>query len=166
MSNLFWLTDEQMTRLKPFSPKSHGHPRVDDRRVLSGIIFVSRNGSRWCDVPKEYGRSAQDPLQSLEAMERDGRLRPDLRGAGVGRSRANAHHDQRDRPEGAPHSVEPSGEKRGRGRLIGRTRGGMNTRLHAVTDTRGRPIKFFMSAGQVSDYTGAAALVGALTAGE
>lgn len=111
MSNLFWLTDEQMTRLKPFSPKSHGHPRVDDRRVLSGIIFVSRNGSRWCDVPKEYGRSAQDPLQSLEAMERDGRLRPDLRGAGVGRSRANAHHDQRDRPEGAPHSVEPSGEK-------------------------------------------------------
>lgn len=42
----------------------------------------------------------------------------------------------------------------------------MNTRLHAVTDTRGRPIKFFMSAGQVSDYTGAAALVGALTAGE
>jgi hypothetical protein len=37
MSNLFWLTDEQMERLKPFFPKSHGKPRVDDRRVLSGI---------------------------------------------------------------------------------------------------------------------------------
>ncbi len=40
----------------------------------------------------------------------------------------------------------------------------MNTKLHAVTDTNGRPIKFFMSAGQVSDYTGAAALLGDLPA--
>ena len=36
------------------------------------------------------------------------------------------------------------------------------TKLHAVTDTKGRPIRFFMSAGQVSDYTGAAALLGGL----
>ena len=35
--------------------KSHGKPRVDDRRVLSGIIFINRNGLRWCDAPKEYG---------------------------------------------------------------------------------------------------------------
>jgi transposase len=38
-----------------FFPKSHGKPRVDDRRVLSGIIFINRNGLRWCDAPKEYG---------------------------------------------------------------------------------------------------------------
>jgi transposase len=55
MSNLFWLTDEQMERLRPFFPKSHGRPRVDDRRVLSGIIFINRNGLRWCDAPSEYG---------------------------------------------------------------------------------------------------------------
>jgi transposase len=55
MSNLFWLTNEQMERLKPFFPKSHGKPRVDDRRVLSGIIFINRNGLRWCDAPREYG---------------------------------------------------------------------------------------------------------------
>ena len=36
----------------------------------------------------------------------------------------------------------------------------MNTKLHAITDTHGRPIRFFMSAGQISDYTGAAALLG------
>ena len=54
MSNLYWLTDAQMARLKPFFPKSHGKPRVDDRRVLSGIIFINRNGLRWCDAPKEY----------------------------------------------------------------------------------------------------------------
>ena len=34
----------------------------------------------------------------------------------------------------------------------------MNTKLHAVADAKGRPIRFFMSAGQVSDHTGAAAL--------
>ena len=55
MSNLFWLTDEQMERLKPFFPKSLGKPRVDDRRVLSGIIFINRNGLPWCDAPREYG---------------------------------------------------------------------------------------------------------------
>ena len=57
MSNLFWLTDAQMARLESFFPKSHGKPRVDDRRVLSGIIFINRNGLRWCDAPKKYGPS-------------------------------------------------------------------------------------------------------------
>jgi transposase len=68
MSNLFWLTDAQMARLRPFFPKSHGVPRVDDPlpgngllanrergRVLSGIIFINRNDLRWCDAPKEHG---------------------------------------------------------------------------------------------------------------
>ena len=50
MSHLFWLTEEQMVRLQPYFPKSHGRQRVDDRRVLSGIIFVNRNGLRWCDA--------------------------------------------------------------------------------------------------------------------
>jgi len=35
----------------------------------------------------------------------------------------------------------------------------MNTKLHAVTDANGRPLRFFMTAGQISDYTGAAALL-------
>jgi len=57
MADLFWLTEAQMARLSPFFPKSHGKPRVDDRRVLSGIIFVNRNGLRWRDAPAEYGPS-------------------------------------------------------------------------------------------------------------
>ena len=55
MSILFWLTEAQMARLEPFFPKSPGKPRVDDRRVMSGIIFVNGNGLRWCDAPNEYG---------------------------------------------------------------------------------------------------------------
>ena len=57
MSDLFWLTEVQMERLKPFFPRSHGVPRVDDRRILSGIIFINRNGLRWRDAPAAYGPS-------------------------------------------------------------------------------------------------------------
>ena len=55
MSNLFWLSAAQMRRIEPCFPLSHGVPRVDDRRVISGIIFVIRNGLRWRDAPKDYG---------------------------------------------------------------------------------------------------------------
>ena len=54
MSDLLWLTQAQMARLEPFFPKSLGYPRFDDRRVLSGIIFINRNGLRWRDAPREY----------------------------------------------------------------------------------------------------------------
>lgn len=64
--------------------------------------------------------------------------------------------------QGTPHGIEPAGEKGGRGRQIGRTKGGMNTRLHAVADAKGRPIGFYMLAGPVSDYTGAAAPLGSM----
>ena len=55
MSNLFWLSAAQMRRIEPWFPLSHGIPRVDDRRVISGIIFVIKNGLRWRDAPKDYG---------------------------------------------------------------------------------------------------------------
>lgn len=44
-----------MVGLAPFFPKIHGKPRADDLRVLSGIIFINRNGLRWRDAQREYG---------------------------------------------------------------------------------------------------------------
>ena len=55
MSDRFWLTPAQLNRIKPHFPLSHGVPRVDDLRVVSGIIHVIRNGLRWRDAPKDYG---------------------------------------------------------------------------------------------------------------
>lgn len=49
------LTPAQMRRIEPYVPSSHGVPRVDDRRVLSGILFVIRNGLRWRDASAGYG---------------------------------------------------------------------------------------------------------------
>src|SRR5690554_1838415 len=55
MSDLIWLSQAQMRRIEPYFPLSHGVPRVDDRRIISGIIFVIRNGLRWRDAPAAYG---------------------------------------------------------------------------------------------------------------
>ena len=55
MSDFFWLTEAQIERLTPFFPKSRGKPRVDDRRVLSGIIYIQRNGLMCKHAPAAYG---------------------------------------------------------------------------------------------------------------
>ena len=52
----FWLSDAQFARLQPLLPnKVRGVPRVDDRKVISGIIHVIRYGLRWRDAPAGYG---------------------------------------------------------------------------------------------------------------
>ena len=55
-SHHFWLSDKQFARIQPFLPnKPRGVPRVDDRRVISGIIHVIRNGLMWRAAPERYG---------------------------------------------------------------------------------------------------------------
>jgi len=54
--DLFWLTDEQFGRIAPHLPTdTRGKPRVDDRRVISGIVHVLKSGGRWVDAPADYG---------------------------------------------------------------------------------------------------------------
>src|SRR5262249_21702087 len=54
--NHFWLNDRQFTRLAPHLPTdTRGKPRVDDRRVISGIVHVLKSGCRWADAPLLYG---------------------------------------------------------------------------------------------------------------
>ena len=54
--NLFWLSEDQFERLRPLLPdKVRGVARVDDRRVISGIVHVLKSGCRWADAPSEYG---------------------------------------------------------------------------------------------------------------
>ena len=56
MSRLFWLNDEAWAAIEPHLPKNQpGARRVDDRRVISGIVHVLKTGCRWKDCPAEYG---------------------------------------------------------------------------------------------------------------
>lgn len=56
MRDHFWLSNEAWAALEPHLPKNQpGKPRVDDRRVISGILHILKTGGRWRDVPPEYG---------------------------------------------------------------------------------------------------------------
>ncbi len=70
MSNLFYLKQEQLDLIKPYFPPSRGVPRVDDLRVISGIIHVLKRGLQWRDAPREYG--PHKTLYNLYPLEQNG----------------------------------------------------------------------------------------------
>jgi transposase len=156
MGNRFWLTEEQMACLQPFFPKRNRKPRVDDRRVLGGVIFTNRNGLRWRDEPNEYGppKTLYNRWKRWSDKGIFARMMAGLAAEAVPPTMVmiDATYLKAHRAATRLRSKKGwAGDQKDR--LIGRTKGGMNTKLHAD----GRPIRFFMTAGQVSGYTGAAA---------
>src|SRR3546814_7772275 len=57
MADFFWFSDAQWARIEPLLPaNARGKRRVDDRRVLSGIVHALKCGGRWADCPRDiYG---------------------------------------------------------------------------------------------------------------
>jgi len=149
MSVLFLLTPAQMRRIRPHVPLSHGIPRVDDRRVLSGIIFVIRGGLRWRDAPPGYGPHKTLYNRFVRWSVQSHLRRPRRRGR-----RARPPNHRQHAPEGPPHRGQPP-QKGAPDRCIGRTKGGLNAKLHAVCDSQGRPVVMMLSAGQMNDQKGA-----------
>ena len=139
-----------MVRLRPYFPKSRGKPRVDDRRVLSGITFINRNRLRWCDAPADYGppktlynrwKRWSDTGVFARIMMELAEHAPDNKTISIDATHLKAHR-----------TASSLRLKKGCGRLIGQTKGGMHTKLYVVTDTSGRLIRFFITAGQASDH--------------
>lgn len=53
---LYWLSAQEWRRIAPLLPRGRrGAHRVDDRRVISGVVHMLRSGARWRDCPTEYG---------------------------------------------------------------------------------------------------------------
>ena len=157
----FWLSDAQFARLQPLLPnKPRGVPRVDDRRVISGIVHVIRNGLMWRDAPAVYGPH-KTLYNRFVRWSRAG-VFDRIFAALAGGSEATGHRDdRRDASQGAPHRREPA-QKGAVPRRIGRTKGGLNSKLHAVCDGEGKPLILLLTEGQVSDYRGAATVLPAL----
>ena len=63
MSHLFWQNLAQMGRLQSFRPESHRTPRLDDKRMLNGMMFINSNGLRWRDVRAVRGPSKKPYTQ-------------------------------------------------------------------------------------------------------
>ena len=71
------LTDYEWATINPMLPnKPRGVPRVNDRRVLNGILWVLRSGAPWRDLPESFW-AVHDLLQSLRALAQGWRVGPD-----------------------------------------------------------------------------------------
>ncbi|MBT7647846.1 MAG: IS5 family transposase, partial [Rhodospirillaceae bacterium] len=100
-------------------------------------------------------------LQPLHTLEPDGRLQPDICRTGRPGPRAQPDHDRCDPSQGSLDGREHA-KKGALPRRIGRTKGGLNSKLHAVCDGQGWPIIILLSEGQMSDHKGAFLLLASL----
>ncbi|NBU11776.1 MAG: IS5 family transposase [Proteobacteria bacterium] len=160
MEDVFMLSEAQMRRIAPYFPLSHGVPRVDDRRVISGIIFVIKNGLRWRDAPHGYGPH-KTIYNRFVRWSRLGVFNKIL--SELARKAGKPRRLMIDATHLKAHRTAASLLKKGLfPRCIGRTKGGLNSKLHAVCDGLGRPLILLLTEGQMSDYKGAALMLKAL----
>ena len=120
--------------------------------MISGIIFVIRNGLRWRDAPREYGphKTLYNRFVRWSRLGVFDRIFAEL----AVRAAPRSGHDRCDPSEGPSHRGQPA-KKGAVPRRIGRTKGGLNSKLHAVCDGQGTA-HMLLSEGQMSDYNGAA----------
>ncbi|WP_246811259.1 IS5 family transposase [Mesorhizobium sp. AA22] len=157
MDDLLMLSPEQMRRIEPYFPLSHGVPRVDDRRVLSGILFVIRNGLRWRDAPAGYGphKTIYNRFIRWSRMGVFNRILAELaaRAGDPDQLMIDATHLK-------AHRTAASLLKKGLYPIcIGRSRGGLTSKLQVVCDGKGRPLLLYLTEGQANDHKAAAALL-------
>nr|WP_267885119.1 IS5 family transposase [Streptomyces rimosus] len=149
------LSDEEWEFVRPLLPESlRGRKRVDDRRVLNGIVWKFRTGTAWRDVPERYG-----PWQTLHTRFRrwalDGTFERMLQAA---QARADAAGDidwlvSVDSTVVRAHQHAAGARKGGRSPALGRSRGGLTSKIHLACDAVGRPLAFTVTGGNTNDCT-------------
>jgi len=143
------LSDVEWALIAPLLPnKPRGVRRVDDRRVLDGIFWRIRAGAPWRDLPERYGpyTTVYNRYNRWRKAGVWGRLLEALARAGL------ADTQMIDTTSVRVHLHAGSAKKAGASdRFMGRSRGGLTTKLHAVVDAAGMPLKLGLTAGQSHD---------------
>ncbi|MFF5638225.1 IS5 family transposase [Streptomyces sp. NPDC012825] len=154
------LSDVEWEALSGLLPRpSSGRPRLDDRRVLNGIVWKLRTGSAWRDVPERYG-----PWRTLYTRFRrwalDGTFARMLAAVQAERDAAGDIDwlVSVDSTVARAHQHAAGARKKGWGpgdevcdHALGRSRGGLTTKIHLACDGRGRPLGFVLTGGNVAD---------------
>jgi transposase len=140
---------------------TRGVPRVDDRRVISGIVQVLRSGARWIDAPAVYGPRKTLYNRFVRWAAR-GVWRAVFTGPGPVRRTACRAALGRHLRQGP--SLRWRRERGADAQAIGRSRGGHPTKIHTAVDEQGRPVAFELSPGQRGDARVALSLIGDLPA--
>ncbi|WUL28170.1 IS5 family transposase [Streptomyces sp. NBC_00353] len=150
------LSDAEWEFVRPLLPASlRGRKRLGDRRVLNGIVWKFRTGTAWRDVPERYG-----PWATLHTRFRrwalDGTFDRMLRAA---QARADADGDidwlvSVDSTVVRAHQHAAGARKKGlRNPGLGRSRGGLTSKIHLACDAVGRPLSFTVTGGNTNDCT-------------
>ncbi|MFI8200474.1 IS5 family transposase [Streptomyces sp. NPDC085942] len=161
MSVRLVVTDAMWARIEPLMPVDpvRGRPWADHRRTLEAIVWKYRTGSPWRDLPDELG-SFQTAHKRLSRWAKDGTweriLSATLAAAddgddigwtvSVDSTVCRAHqHAAGARKRGHPGPAEPDNHG------LGRSRGGLSTKVHVASDSHARPLAFHITAGQSGD---------------
>jgi transposase len=152
------LTDFEWAAVRPFLPnKPRGVPRVNDRRVLNGIFWVLRSGAPWRDLPETFGpyttcynrfvrwgrAGVWDQIMDALAETHDAAVQM------IDTSVVRVHQ----------HGACIAGNSE---QHMGRSRGGLTTKIHAVVDTNGLPVQLGLTPGEAHDNRLCSALLNEL----
>ena len=155
------LTDHEWSAIKPMLPnKPRGVPRVNDRRVLNGIFWVLRSGAPWRDLPDGFGpyTTCYNRFVRWRRAGVWGRIMGAL---------ATAHDASVQMIDTSIVRVHQHGACiiRNRRQSMGRSRGGLTSKIHAVVDTNGLPVRLALTAGEAHDNRLASKLLSRLKSG-
>jgi transposase len=155
------LADDEWIAIKPMLPnKPRGVPRVNDRRVLNGIFWVLGSGAPWRDLPDKFGpyttcynrfarwRRAGVWIKIMDALA----AAYDPAVQMIDTSIVCVHQ----------HAASIARNKR---QSMGRSRGGLTSKIHAVVDTNGLPVRLALTAGEAHDNRLAGKLLSRLKSG-
>ncbi|MEN3951233.1 IS5 family transposase [Iodidimonas sp. SYSU 1G8] len=158
----FDLTDFEWSVIQPHLPtKVRGVPRADDRKVLNGIFWRLRTGAPWADIPARYG-------PHTTCVNRFNRWRRGGHWARILEAISAAYDGDVQMIDSSSirvHQHAANGKKAERSRCMGRSRGGLTTKIHALVDVEGRPIRLKLTEGQAHDGRSAADMFETVKAG-
>src|SRR5215813_8117664 len=155
------LTDDEWVAIKLMLPnKRRGVPRVNDRRVLNGIFWVLRSGAPWRDLPDNFGPYAT-------CYNRFVRWRRAGVWTKIMSALAGAHNAAVQMIDTSIVRVHQHGAciTRNKRQSMGRSRGGLTSKIHAVVDTNGLPVRLALTAGEAHDNRLAVSLLSRLKFG-
>ncbi|KAB7778670.1 IS5/IS1182 family transposase [Xanthomonas sp. LMG 12459] len=162
MKRRYALRDDQWERIRDLLPGRAGHVGVtakDNRLFVEAVLYRYRAGIPWRDLPERFGDFRVIHLRHLRWSR-----------SGVWQRVFEALAQERDNEYAMIDSTivrahqHSAGAKGGEAQAIGRSRGGLSTKIHAVVDALGNPVALHLTAGQASDLEGADALLPSLSA--
>ncbi|MGH6827244.1 IS5 family transposase [Methyloceanibacter sp.] len=152
------LRDDQWERIRDLLPGREGHVGVtakDNRLFVEAVLYRYRAGIPWRDLPERFG----DPIKVHTRFSRWAKRGVWKKLFEMLAADADNEYAMIDSTIVRAHQHSAGAQKKNGDQAIGRSKGGLSTKIHAMVDALGNPLSFFLTAGQAHDLQGADALL-------